>query len=110
MTKQEYIYRVSFKEHPIPQYGLEYNTQNEFFFTSLSAIYETFTPEQIGCKVERLWNLKITPDKPYIGRKCRIFKSLLASKKQANAAKRLSAPTSPDNSSLDNLHENKLKG
>lgn len=43
------IYRVRFKEPP--QSGDE---RTEFFFTSLAAIYEVFTAEQIGCRVNRL--------------------------------------------------------
>ena len=76
--KQEYIYRVSFKRE---QAG-DNVWCDDYFFTSLSAIYEQFTPEQIGCKVERLWNLKISPDKPYVGRKCTITKELLTRKRQ----------------------------
>lgn len=60
MSELEFIYRVAFNEPP-----LENDDSWEFYFTSLSAIYEKFTPEQVGCKVSRLWNLKITPDKPY---------------------------------------------
>ena len=76
--KQEYIYRVSLKEE---QAG-DNTWVTDYFFASLSAIYEQFTPEQIGCKVERLWNLKISPDKPYVGRKCTITKELLTRKRQ----------------------------
>ena len=64
MSELEFIYRVAFNEPP-----LENDDSWEFYFTSLSAIYEKFTPEQVGCKVSRLWNLKITPDKPYNGRR-----------------------------------------
>ena len=37
-----FIYRVTFKEPP------EQTGERDFFFTSLSAIYERFSPEQIG--------------------------------------------------------------
>ena len=57
MSELEFIYRVAFNEPP-----LENDDSWEFYFTSLSAIYEKFTPEQVGCKVSRLWNLKITPE------------------------------------------------
>ena len=40
------IYRVRFKEPP-----LSGDERTEFFFTSLAAIYEVFTAEQIGCRV-----------------------------------------------------------
>jgi hypothetical protein len=76
MTAQKHIYRVSFKE-PI-------DGKTDYFYGSLSAIFTNFTPEEIGCKVQRLWNIKITEDKPYFGRKCTITKEPLARKKQRN--------------------------
>lgn len=69
-----HIYWVSFNE------AVEGKT--DYFFGSLSAIYDTFTVEQVGCKVSRLWNLKITPEKPYIGRKCTITKEPVQRKKR----------------------------
>lgn len=39
MAKTEYIYRVAFSEQPI-----EEDDRTEFFFHSLTAIYEKFTP------------------------------------------------------------------
>ncbi|MCL1932836.1 MAG: hypothetical protein FWF53_03340 [Candidatus Azobacteroides sp.] len=72
MTAQKHIYRVSFKE-PI-------DGKTDYFFGGLSAIFTTFAPEQVGCKVTRLWNVKITEDKPYIGKKCTITKESLTRK------------------------------
>ena len=46
------IYRVRFKEPP-----LSGDERTEFFFTSLAAIYEVFTAEQISCRVNRLYNI-----------------------------------------------------
>jgi hypothetical protein len=43
MKKQESIIRVHFFQ-PLPE-------GTDFFFGSLAAIYEQFTPEQIGCTV-----------------------------------------------------------
>lgn len=76
MSEQTHIYRVSFRE-PV-------DDKTDYFFGSLSAIYDTFSVEQVGCKVSRLWNLKITPDKPYLGRKCSITKEPFNRKKQKN--------------------------
>jgi hypothetical protein len=72
----EQIYRVSFKNPP-----LEDDARSDFYFTSLAAIYDQFDKQEIGCQVERLWNLKISPDKPYVGRKCTITKEPLGRKK-----------------------------
>jgi hypothetical protein len=74
MTAQKHIYRVSFKE-PI-------DGKTDYFYGSLSAIFTNFTPEEIGCKVQRLWNIKITGETPYIGRKCTITKEPLRRKTQ----------------------------
>lgn len=66
MRKQEHIYRVDFKTPPFM------NSRTDFYFTSLAAIYELFTPEQIGCAVNRLWALKVSDGNTYEGRKCTI--------------------------------------
>jgi hypothetical protein len=79
MTNGQHIYRVSFPE-PV-------NGKTEFFFGSLSAIFTTFTPAQIGCGVRRLWNIGITPDNPYNGRKCAITKEPLTRKKRQHDGK-----------------------
>ena len=47
--EQKTIYRVQFKEPPLND-----DERTEFFFTSLAAIYDVFTAEQIGCRVNRL--------------------------------------------------------
>jgi hypothetical protein len=76
MGAKMHVYRVSFKE-PV-------NGKTDYIFGSLFAIYDTFTPHQIGCKVQRLWNVKITEENSYIGRKCTISKTVLLRKKQAS--------------------------
>lgn len=81
MSEQEYIYRVSFKEPPILVEGSAAE-KTDFFFTSLTAIYDQFGKRDIGCQVSRLWNLKITPDNPYRGRKCVITKEPIARKRR----------------------------
>lgn len=47
MSEPTYIYRVSFENEPA---GDNVWT-TDYFFGSLSAIYDTLTAEQIGCKV-----------------------------------------------------------
>lgn len=75
--KKEHIYRVAFNEPPI-----EEDERTDFFFTSLSAIYEVFTPEQIGCKVSRLWNIGVSRGTAYENAKCKITVEPLTSKAQ----------------------------
>ena len=77
-----YIYKVTFKEPPLKD-----DDRTEFYFTSLSAIYETLTPEQVGCGVRRLWNLQIAQGNPYRGRLCEITKEPIVSKAQNNPSK-----------------------
>lgn len=75
--KKEHIYRVAFNEPPIQD-----DDRTEFFFTSLSAIYEEFTPDQVGCKVTRLWNIGVSGGTPYEGAKCKITREPLRNKSQ----------------------------
>lgn len=70
-----FIYKVTFVDCPLD--GL---TDKEFYFTSLSAIYDVFTPEQIGCKVSRLWNIGVTRGTPYTGRLTTITRVCLTRK------------------------------
>lgn len=76
------IYKVAFKEPPI-----QADDRREFFFSSLSAIYDTFTTEQVGCKVTRLWNLGVSQGNPYNGKLCKITKEPLTSKTQISPSK-----------------------
>ncbi|EJW89308.1 hypothetical protein EVA_22585, partial [gut metagenome] len=46
--------------------------QTEFFFSSLAAIYEQFTPEQVGCYCQNLYNLKVSDGNTYEGDLCEI--------------------------------------
>lgn len=81
MTKSS-IYKVAFKAPPMSD-----NDRTEFFFTSLSAIYDTFTPDQVGCKVSRLWNIGVSQGQPYVGRLCQITKEEITAKTQNNPYK-----------------------
>lgn len=64
METKNTMYHVSFNE-PV-------NGKKDYYFSSLSAIYTKLSPEEIGCKVTRLWNLQLTADNPYVGKKCKI--------------------------------------
>lgn len=76
------IYKVRFTEPPLKD-----DDRTEFFYSSLSAIFEDFTPEQVGCGVRRLWNLQIAQGKPYVGRLCQITREPLNSKAQMRGSK-----------------------
>lgn len=76
MVEKETIIKVNF---PIPVNG-----KHEYFFGSLAAIYDEFTPEQIGCKLEALWSAGITYDNPKLTRTCLISKYPIHRKSQKN--------------------------
>lgn len=76
------IYKMAFKEPPI-----QGDDRTEFYLTSLAGIYETFTDEQVGCKVTRLWNLGVSQGNPYNGKLCQITREPLTSKKQISPSK-----------------------
>lgn len=80
MGCKDWFYRVEFKEPPI-----EGDDRTEFYFSSLAAIYEQFAPEQVGCKVSRLWNIGVSDGVPYKGRKCTITKERIRRKMQNKA-------------------------
>ena len=74
---KETIIRVQFL-NPVAEYG----GQTDFYFGSLAAIYELFTPEQVGCKLETLWSVKIDPLHPKATPRCVVSKQVLYRKKQ----------------------------
>ena len=77
MTKSTNIYRVEFKTAPYE------DGKTDYYFTSLAAIYDRFTPAQIGCAVQRLWELHISDGVVYKGRKTTITRETIASKSQS---------------------------
>lgn len=56
--------------------------KKEYYFGSLSAIYDTFTSEQIGCGLVTLWKAKIEPGKPKQTKKCVVSKHEVRRKEQ----------------------------
>ena len=51
------------------------------YFGSLSAIYDYFTPQELGVSRQRLYNYGITESKPYKNKKCIIYKGTIHRKK-----------------------------
>ena len=74
LTPYDYIIMVSFY--------LPIDGKKEYFFGSMSAIYERFTKEQIGCDVRNLWNCRIREGRPYKGQRCTISREPLYRKKR----------------------------
>lgn len=78
----ESIIRVQFLQ-PVAEHG----GQTDFYFGSLAAIYEVFTPEQVGCKLETLWAAKIDALHPKTTPRCVVSKQALYRKKQGRGGK-----------------------
>ena len=78
MGTRSTIIRVRFFDAPLH----DQPTKTEFYFGSLTAIYEVFSPKQVGCRVETLWNADIDFGKPYRNRLCEVSKEKLVRKPQ----------------------------
>lgn len=75
MTNTVTIIKVRFTAPPLAG-----DPRTEFYFGSLAAIYDQFTPKQIGCKVERLWNYGIKQNKPYKNARCVVSREVMRRK------------------------------
>jgi hypothetical protein len=53
-----------------------------FYFGSIAAIFDVFTPDELGITKEELWQFHLSPDNPFRNEKCSIFKGKLNRKKQ----------------------------
>lgn len=60
--------------------------RSDFFFGSLAAIFEVFTENDIGCKLNTLWAAKIDTEHPKTTPKCVVSKDVLYRKKQKKEA------------------------
>ena len=67
------------KERTVIHLQLIENDEHHYF-GSMANIYEHFTDEQLGIAYSSLRNYGLTPEHPYINKKCIIRKGLLLSK------------------------------
>ncbi len=77
----EFIYKVSFRESP------KNDGRKDFYFTSLAAIYEQFTSEEIGCNVENLWRVGVRVGNPYYGKLCSVTRETIVRKAQRGSSR-----------------------
>lgn len=77
------IYRVAFVEPPFSD-----SEETDFYFSSLRAIYELFTPEQIGCRVTNLWLVGVRKGETYRNKLCEITRHPLYRMLKNNAKKK----------------------
>ena len=61
----------------IVEFFRKMNGRKVWYFGSLAAIYELFTPEQIGCKLETLWNCSLDHGESKITKQCVISKEIM---------------------------------
>lgn len=62
-------------------YHVSFGDDENYYFGSLAAIYDRFTPSEMGVSLARLYDVTITPEKPYRNKKCIIRKGFLQRKK-----------------------------
>ncbi len=53
-----------------------------YYFGSVAAIFDTFTPDELGVSLPTLWNYGLAPDRPYKNFKCCIYRDRIHRKKQ----------------------------
>jgi hypothetical protein len=61
-------------------YNVKIGDENHYF-GSIAAIFDKFTPEQLGVSKSRLWSYGIKPERPYKNKICTIYKSEIHRKK-----------------------------
>lgn len=70
-------------------YHVSFGDDENFYFGSLAAVYDRFTPSELGVSLSRLYDVAITPEKPYRNDKCIIRKGILQRKKTNRKAPRM---------------------
>lgn len=70
-------------------YHVSFGDDENFYFGSLAAVYDRFTPSELGVSLARLYDVAITPEKPYRNDKCIILKGILQRKKTNRKAPRM---------------------
>lgn len=73
-----FVYSVLFFAAPLP----EKPRQKFFLFSSLAAIFDVFSPEQIGCGLGHLYNLQVPSGSAFAGKRCIIKREKVFSKRQ----------------------------
>lgn len=73
---ERYVYTVLFFGAPFA----DKPRQKVFLFSSLAAIYDLFSVEQVGCSLGHLYNLKVPDGAAYCGSRCIIKREPLRSK------------------------------
>ena len=75
------IIKVTFHS-PLPESG-----EREFYFSSIAAIYERFSPAEVGCSLSTLWCFGLRVGNPKATKTCVISKHYIYRKPQTNPRK-----------------------
>ena len=78
MKKNRFVYGVLFFAAPFA----DKPRQKFFLFSSLAAVYDVFSVEQIGCTLGHLYNLKVPDGSAFAGKRCIIKREPVVSKRQ----------------------------
>ena len=62
-------------------YHVCFGDDNHHYFGSITAIFDTVTPVELGVSKSRLWAYGITEQKPYRNNKCIIYRGVIHRKK-----------------------------
>ena len=62
-------------------YHVCFGDDNHHYFGSIAAIFDTFTPVELGVSKSRLWSYGITETKPYRNNNCIIYRGVIHRKK-----------------------------
>lgn len=62
-------------------YHVSFGDDANYYFGSIAAIFDHFTPSELGVSLARLYDVAITPEKPYKNDMCIIRKGVLVRKK-----------------------------
>lgn len=76
------IIRLEFKAPTRPALLPSAGKGTEWYFTSLAAIFQFFSREQIGCRLDQLWHKKLRVGSVFDTGSCVVSKHIAISKKQ----------------------------
>lgn len=54
----------------------------DYYFGSVAAIFDKFTPDELGVSLTSLWNYGLAPDRPYKNNRCTIHRGNITRKKR----------------------------
>lgn len=74
-NKKMTFYHVRFLEAP------DESGQLDYYFGSLAAIYDIFSPDQVGCKIENLWNKNLSSGGSWTGSRSTVTRCEMIRKK-----------------------------